>query len=56
MDGNLEIDLYTQPTDRHQYLHYLSSHPQHTKCSIVYSQTLRANRLCSLKTILITIN
>ena len=38
-----------KPTDRHQYLHYLSSHPEYTKRSIVYSQTLRVNRLCSLK-------
>ena len=38
-----------KPTDRHQYLHYLSSHPEHTKCSIAYSQNLRANRLCSLE-------
>ena len=36
-------------TDRHQYLYYLSSHPEHTKRSIVYSQTLCVNRLCSLE-------
>ena len=33
--------------DRHQYLHYLLSHPEHSKHSIVYSQTLRVKRLCS---------
>ena len=49
IDGKLETDLYMKPTDRHQYLHYLSSHPEHTKRSIVYSQTLRVNRLCSLE-------
>ena len=38
-----------KPTDRHQYFHYLSSHPEHTKRSTVYSQTLRVNRLCSLE-------
>ena len=38
-----------KPTDRHQYLHYLSSHPEYTKRSIVYSQNLRVNRLCSLE-------
>ena len=38
-----------KPTDHYQYLHYLSSHPKHTKRSIVYSQTLRVNRLCSLE-------
>ena len=35
-----------KPTDRNQYLHYLSFHPKHTKRAIVYSQTLRVNRLC----------
>ena len=45
IDGKLETDLYMKPTDRVQYLHYLSSDPGHTKRSIVYSQTLRVNRL-----------
>ena len=36
----LETDLHIKPTDRHQYLHYSSSHPGHTKRSIVYEQTL----------------
>ena len=49
IDCKLETDLCMKPTDRHQYLHYLSSHPEHTKRSIVYSQTLRVNRLCSLE-------
>ena len=49
IDGKLETDLYMKPTDRHQYLHYSSSHPEHTKCSIVYSQTLRVDKLCSLE-------
>ena len=40
-------DLYVKPTDRHQYLHYLSAHPYHTKRSVVFSQTLRISRLCS---------
>ena len=50
IDGKLETDLNIQPTDRQQYLHYLSSHPEHTKCSIFYNQTLCVNRLCSLET------
>ena len=49
IDGKLETDLSMKPTDRHRSLHYLSFHPEHTKCSIVYSQTLRVNRLCSLE-------
>ena len=39
--------MYVKPTDRHQYLHYLSAHPYHTKKSFVFSQTLRISRLCS---------
>ena len=45
----LTKSVYIKPTDRHQYLHYKSSHPDHIKRSIVYSQTLRASRLCSFK-------
>ena len=47
--GKLETDLYMKPTDRHQYLHYLSSYPEHTKHSVVSGQDLRANRLWSLE-------
>ena len=49
IDGKLETDLYMKPTDCHQYLHYLSSHPKHTKRAIIDSQTLRVNRLYSLE-------
>ena len=34
-------------TGRHQYLHYTLADPNHTKRSIVYSQTLRLSRICS---------
>ena len=34
-------------TGRHQYLHYTSADPNHTKRSIVYSQTLRLSRIFS---------
>ena len=37
--GKLQTSLYVKPTDCHQYLHFQSSHPKHTKKSIVYSQT-----------------
>ena len=48
-DGNISTDLYVKPTDRHQLLHYTSSHPDHTKCSVVFSQALRVNWICSEK-------
>ena len=36
-----EVNLFeNKQTDTHQYLDYTSSHPDHTKKSIVYSQTL----------------
>ena len=46
-NGKLQTSMYVKPTDRHQYLHFQSSHTKHTKRSIVYSQTLRASRACS---------
>ena len=45
--GRLESTVHLKPTDRHQYLHYSSSHLEHTKRSIVFSQTLRVSRICS---------
>ena len=48
LSGNkLSADLYIKSTDRHQYLHYTSSHPEHTKKSVRYSQALRLSRICS---------
>ena len=48
LQGKLETDLHITLTDRHQYLHYSSSHPRHTKQSTVHSQTLsRVSRVCS---------
>ena len=35
--GRLETTVHVRPTDRHQYLHYSSSHLEHTKRSIVFS-------------------
>ena len=35
--------------DTHQYLDYTSSHPEYTKKSIVYSQTLRLQQICSFE-------
>ena len=30
-NGRLESTVHVKPTDIHQYLHYSSSHPEHTK-------------------------
>ena len=47
LSGNkLSTDLCIKSTDRHQYLHYTSSHPEHTKKPVVYSQALRLSRIC----------
>jgi len=42
-------DLYSKPTDSHNYLYYNSAHPQCCKDSIPYSQFLRIRRICSSK-------
>lgn len=39
--------LCSKYNDFHQYLHYNSSHPAHTKRSIIYCQTLMVDRACS---------
>ena len=46
-DRKITTELHVKPTDRHQYLHFSSTHPNHTKRSLVFSQTLRMSRLCS---------
>ena len=46
-DGKVTTDLHVKRTDLHQYLHFSSAHPNHTKRSVVFSQTLRISRLCS---------
>ena len=46
-NGAISTDLYIKPTDGHQYLHYKSSHPEHIKNSIPYSQALGSSRICS---------
>ena len=37
-----QVKKYVKPTDRHQYLH-----PEHTKRSVVFNQTLHVTRICS---------
>ena len=39
--------VFYKPTDPHSYLLYSSSHPNHTKQPIPFSQFLRLRRLCS---------
>ncbi len=47
-DGDkLSTDLYVKETDSHQYLHFDSCHPYHTKKGIPYGQALRIRRICS---------
>ena len=45
--GELTTNSHIKPIDKHQLLHFTSSHPNHTKHSIVYSQALGVSRICS---------
>ena len=47
--GHLMTNMHVKPTDSHQYLDYSSSHPNHIKRSIVYSQFLRLEGYAHLK-------
>ena len=49
VENKLIASLFVKPTDPGQYLHYSSGHPEHTKRSIIHSQTLILKRLCSLE-------
>ena len=46
--NRLLVELYTKPTDTHNYLHFKSFHPSHTKRCGLYSQFLRIRRNCTL--------
>ena len=48
--NKLTTDLYVKPKNTHEYLDYTSSHREHPKKSIVYSQTLRLCWICSFET------
>ena len=41
----LSTDIFYKPTDTHQYLHFASCHPRHTKRSIPYNL---ARRICTI--------
>ncbi|WP_171480033.1 hypothetical protein, partial [Acinetobacter baumannii] len=47
---NVQTDLFVKETDTHQFLHFSSCHPFHTKKGIPYSQALRMRRICSSDT------
>ena len=48
-ESQLVTDLYFKETDRHQYLHFQSSHPDYIKRSVVCSQALRLKRNCTFE-------
>ena len=50
-NGKLTTDLYSKPTDKHQYLYSTSCHPKHTKTSLPYCLALRLHRICSTDTL-----
>ena len=48
-ESDLITDLYFKENDFHYYLHHQSSHPDHMKKLIVYSQALRLERNCTIE-------
>ena len=52
-NGKLETNLYSKPTDTHQFLHATSCHQAACKNGIPYSQAIRLKRICSVETELI---
>jgi hypothetical protein len=46
-EGNMITDLYSKPTDKHQYLSPSSCHPKHCFKSITFSQAIMVNRIYS---------
>ncbi|XP_067413152.1 uncharacterized protein [Emydura macquarii macquarii] len=46
-DGHINAIPYRKPTNHNTYLHTSSFYPGHITRSIVYSQALRYNRICS---------
>ena len=48
-NNKLRTKLYKKPTDRQNYLHRASEHPENLKKNIPFSQVLRARRICSEK-------
>ena len=46
-NGFVKTDLFTKDTDKHQYLHVTSSHPNSIKRAIPYGLGIRIKRICS---------
>ena len=49
-NGRLQTKIYKKPTDRSNYLHNTSYHPNSLKNNIPYGQALRLRKICSNKT------
>ena len=47
MDGKLGTNLFVKPTNKQLYLDFTSSHPEHCKEGIPYSQALRIIERCA---------
>ena len=47
LNNKIETDLYSKPTDAHQYLHWTSCHPPHTRKNLPFSLAYRLRRICS---------
>ena len=47
MDDKISIERFVKSTDHHLFLHYTSSHSEHTKRSTVFIQAQRISRICS---------
>ena len=47
VNGAFQTDVFSKPTDAHQYLNFKSCHAPHIKKGIPYSQALRLKRICS---------
>jgi hypothetical protein len=45
-NGSFCTDVYSKPTDAHQYFNFKSCHPPHVKSGIPYGQALRLKRIC----------
>ena len=52
-NGEFITNLYCKPADGHQYLHFKSCHPSHTKSSIIFSQALIMRTIYSKKSVLV---